>query len=653
MMPAKERKLLASVQAQTSQAQPKPAQRRIPPSSSTSSSRPQTSRSAVPPRPLTSSRPLPPLPAGATSSTSASATRPLSAATNMRRERQARLTQTNISSSQTSPATWTAPGVSSRPSVRSNASTGATSDSSSVLSTNTSHSSNNGNNVCPPPGPLSSRPPLQLASFAQRVANGQFDPSPNLPPPITAPADLLSKEQVLPPRRFHIDGQTYDDPLAASQRQQAEEQRPSSSDSTNRRIGPWTANETGHHTDGENEIDLHQYVSVVYQPRPQRACLSLDCNGDCRECTPIMLSYRVPEQQKPKEKETQKQQQQQQQRRQQPVVRPPPPPQQQHPVTRPPQQRKSRRQSSQARQPKLWVPHISSPLRQAHPSSPYETLPPSPEIQRPSSPRPNSENISPMSVSPLDPPSQSPLRDETMSPVSFIMPFSSSDPKHVTETASSNTSHTTAYETDDPAITKALCEAEKENGEPLLPWDVETIKASMERRPKAKRRVQQPQQPQQPINKPKVKTMPFVAWHKDPDANRAASESSTTALAFLLKTLSSMPQDAQQSIGIVGIGSVGQKHPQPSPPATATLFDAIEFPSAQRAAIYEDDGFGDYTDSWPEGSYYFGNMDPVPEQPRHIIRQTLSKTSRYDQLSRPSQAQQSVESRKARHPHQR
>ncbi|CAK7223293.1 hypothetical protein SCUCBS95973_005128 [Sporothrix curviconia] len=224
-----------------------------------------------------------------------------------------------------------------------------------------------------------------------------------------------------------------------------------------------------------------------------------------------------------------------------------------------------------------------------------------------------------MSLSPMDPPPRSPLRDGTTSPKSITMPFSCPSPDPFTTTAPSpSTSRTTAYEAGDRAVAKALREAEKENGEPLLPWDVETIKASMERRPTSKRR------PQPKPGQPKVKTMPFVAWHKDPDANRAASESSTTALAFLLKTLSSMPRDAQQSMGIVGIGSVGQKRPQPSPPASVTTLDTMAPTSAQRAAIYEDNGFTDYTTSWPEGSYYFGNLDPVPEQqqqPRRSSRQ--------------------------------
>ncbi|CAK7246304.1 MAG: hypothetical protein STHCBS139747_007931 [Sporothrix thermara] len=479
----------------------------------------------------------------------------------------------------------------------------------------------------PPPGLLSSRPPLQQASFAQRMARAQFDPNPKkLPPPITAPADLLSKEQVLPPRWFHMDGQTYDQELSLLKLGQMEKpkvSRPPSSGSECGRIGPWTDKETGHHTDSENKIDVRQYVSLSHQSRPRRACFSLDCNGNCRDCKPMVLSFRAPEQ-KSREKVLQQPQQsqqpqqpqqpqpQQQQRRAESVSRSPPPQ----------QQRLTQQRNSQTRQPQLWVPRFSSPLRQAHPPSPYEPAPPSPEVKRPSSPHPSSEDVSPMSLSPLEPPPRSPLRDGATSPKPVIMPFSSPSPDpFATTTTITHLSKScpVAPETDfDTAVAKAIRKAEKENGGPLLPWDVEAIKASMEGRLKAKRRKQPQSQPQsKQRGQPKVKTMPFVAWHKDPEANRAASESSTTALAFLLKTLSGMPADAQQTMGIVGIGSVGQRRfPHPTSPATATTkfgTPAGEPPaSAQRAAIYEDDGLDDYTTSWPEGAYYFGNVEQVP-----------------------------------------
>ncbi|CAK7265313.1 hypothetical protein SEPCBS57363_001518 [Sporothrix epigloea] len=177
------------------------------------------------------------------------------------------------------------------------------------------------------------------------------------------------------------------------------------------------------------------------------------------------------------------------------------------------------------------------------------------------------------------------------------MPFSSSKRDSISTAGSSSKNHVTIHGSDDPAIIKALREAEEDFGEPLLPWDVEVIKASMERRPKAR------QQPPSTTRQWKEKQMHFVAWHKDTEANRAASESPTTALAVLLKTLSGMPEDAQQSVGLVGIGSVCHRRPMLCPPATiSNSFDETAFAPAQRAAIYEDDGFGRCTMSWTKNS---------------------------------------------------
>ncbi|CAK7263202.1 hypothetical protein SEPCBS119000_000370 [Sporothrix epigloea] len=120
----------------------------------------------------------------------------------------------------------------------------------------------------------------------------------------------------------------------------------------------------------------------------------------------------------------------------------------------------------------------------------------------------------------------------------------------------------------DPAIIQALREAEEEYGEPLLPWDKEVIVASMERRPHAKQRP-----PSTPLQK-EERQIPLIAWHLDPEANRAASESSTTALNVLLMTLSGMPNEALQSVGIVGVGAVASRRPALCQRATAANIGA-------------------------------------------------------------------------------
>ncbi|CAK7203502.1 hypothetical protein SEUCBS139899_006236 [Sporothrix eucalyptigena] len=444
-----------------------------------------------------------------------------------------------------------------------------------------------------------------------------------------------------------MDGQIYDEAMAPLQQEQTEAmQRPSSSDSDCARIGAWTSDERDHRTDGENEIDIKQLITASPQARPNRACLSLECNGDCPDCTPTVLSYDESglrrQDAKPKQQLSspptlpsppRNQLPQQQQRRQQPSPRPQPQP------------RQHQRRNSHLRQSDFYVPRISSPLRHAQVSSPQRHQPPSPQVvPRLPSPRPDSAE-----VSPLTPPPRSPLRDETMSPVSFTMPFGRPDPEPVAN-------QITAYDTEDPAIDKALREAEEQNGAPLLPWDVETIKASMERRPR-------------PRLVP-AKPAPFVYWHKDHNANRAASESSTTALAILLKTLSGMPQEAQQKMGIVGISSVRHKRPQPSPPATITTFDEsarsackhVTYDSlSQRANMYEEDGPGVYTTSWPESSYYFERRASITEQlPASVqmhstVRSGVRGNNGNGQSRPPAQqpyVQQSAERHQARHQHQ-
>lgn len=486
-----------------------------------------------------------------------------------------------------------------------------------------------------PPAPLSARPLLprrpallvpELASFAERAARTQPGHDIDLPAPST--------------RQFHMDGQTYDDAVGHLQK---ELQRPSSSDSGRGRIGPWTDEEDADRRDND-EVDIQKYVYIRFQPVPMSGCISPDCNSLCRHYNPTVQNHGVPEQR-------------QQERKQNPPPRPPPPPLL-HRTPPPPQQQslspprqslprqpqlqqqaQHQRKNSQAWHPKLWVPQISSPLRQAHVSSPHQAQ--DPQQQQPLSPRPNSAD-----VSPLTPPPRSPLRDAGASPEKgevFNGPEAVPRP--------------TAYNTRDPAIAEALCDAEKQNGEPLLEWEIETIKASKEGRTRTPK-----------IKGPHV----FVRWEKDPRANRAASESSSTALAFLLKSMSGMPSQEQTKLGIVSIGSVSQKRPQPSPAAPTTPAaslvnvtsagrQAYYEAQARQAVVYEDGGSSsggskgsngsnsdDYTTSWPESSYYFSNnSETLDEKPR---RSQPTPSSRSNRSSRSSSEESSSLNRQPRVP---
>lgn len=429
----------------------------------------------------------------------------------------------------------------------------------------------------PPAQPLSARPPLQLqpkiqspvlASFAQRVSNNQSEHGSGLSSPIAVLPQPFGDLQATQPRRFHMDGQTYDEAMAPLQ---GEQHRPSSSASVRGRMGSWTHEERGNHTD-ENEVDVRRYVSVGYQPLPKRACLSPQCNGLCRHCTPMVLNYSTPEQRGNEEN----------------------------------LQRQRQSKSNRVWRPGFSTPRVSSPLRQSHPSSP----------------RPNSAD-----VSPLTPPPQSPLRDDTVSPerlVSFTGPNAA------------KSSSSAADKADDPAIAAAIMAAEEQNGEPLLEWDVEAIKASLEGRMKT-------------AGRPK-------RWDKDPRANRAAAESSSTALAFLIQIMSRTSLSEQKKLGIVSIGSVGQRYSQPVK-AAASIVEVTSGPGyniqPEQAIVCDDDGSGDYGTSWPEVNYYFGNIETIDEQPRGHQQTTTSSSSEKSSLKRRSHVRESAEVRYARHQVQR
>ncbi|KAL1903119.1 hypothetical protein Sste5346_000403 [Sporothrix stenoceras] len=281
-----------------------------------------------------------------------------------------------------------------------------------------------------------------------------------------------------------------------------------------------------------------------------------------------------------------------------------PPPPSQRPVPPPQQRPQHQRKNSQAQQPKLWVPRVSSPLRQAQLSSPYQTQAPQ-QQQQPPSPRPNSAD-----VSPLTPPPQSPTRDNDLMPERRL-PFDEPDV----------ILRPTAYGAQDPGTIKALRAAEKQNGEPLLEWEVETIKASREKRFRT---------PQVPGDCSGSK---FVRWEKDPRANRAASESSSTALAFLLKSMKSMPSKEQKNMGIVSIGSVSQPCLLPCSVTPSTLAADYEA-EAHRAVIFEDNRsssgssiLGDYITSWPESSYYFSSNPETIDEKRELSQPTSTHHS--------------------------
>ncbi|KIH88517.1 hypothetical protein SPBR_07549 [Sporothrix brasiliensis 5110] len=280
-----------------------------------------------------------------------------------------------------------------------------------------------------------------------------------------------------------------------------------------------------------------------------------------------------------------------------------------------PQQSQHKRKNNLPRHPELWVPRISSPLRQAQLSSPYQAH--NPEPQNLPSPRPNSAD-----VSPLTPPPQSPARDKALSPerkTLFAVPDTGSQPS--------------IYGTQDPAIVEALLVAEEEKGEPLLEWESETIKASRGSKARTSK-----------VHRRSV----FCRWERDPCANRAASESSSTALAFLLKSMTGMPSKEQKQMGIVSIGSVSQKCLQPSEAVAAVTtvptVPAIDYEArAQQALLYENDGSsndgsscGDYTTIWPESSYYFSSNPGTAIEKRHRSQPTPTNRSSRSRSNRSS-----------------
>lgn len=622
MIPGRVKRKPVAAQVQPEKSSPKTTERLIPQKlTPPSTNRSQMSPSDEPSRLPASDRHSSKVTNKAMPSTVTAAARPLSAATQIRRERQARLAQAAASPDASSQLIESVTGGSARSSGHNNTKTTESSYSrNSMRNISGGLSSGVGHSRQPPTvksipvlrrtkgtlqhlterslppipqpalqtqiqrkqqrqqqpprlnssasGSLTSPSPHQLGSLAQRVTLNQVSPDP----------DRLRPS-------LHIQALDKHTAPLRSRQKQDKPQRPTSSDSTRARIGPWTSEETGHRTDVENNIDLRQYIALNYQPRVSCVCARLGCKGECRDFTRMVPSYCIPERrltEEPRKQQTCKQ-----------SAACSSPPQQHHSTRHSLQQRRTSKQSSHAQQPHFWEPLISTPLRQVNSSSPHVPYLPGIGLQQPSEAHPNLKIKA--ALKPSLKPSPSHLHVSDTSPKSISMPFSSSRRDSVSTAASSSTNHVSFYTTDDPEIAKALRDAEEDFGEPLLPWDVEVIKASMERRPKTRQRP--------PSTAQQRKEKQIVAWHKDTEANRAASESPTTALAVLLKTLSSMPRAAQQSVGLVGIGSVGHRRPTPCKPATiSNSFDEIAFAPAQRAAIYEDDGFGHCTISWARNS---------------------------------------------------
>ncbi|OAA54295.1 k-cl co-transporter [Niveomyces insectorum RCEF 264] len=155
-------------------------------------------------------------------------------------------------------------------------------------------------------------------------------------------------------------------------------------------------------------------------------------------------------------------------------------------------------------------------------------------------------------------------------------------------------------EDDDHHLVRFVKDVEKEIGEPLMPWDVEVIKAGFEAtlRDKAARRkfkewlaAEYPSRyssyfPTRSDHSSLPSFRSFAArkattcWAKDPSANKAAAEAETPTLARLIQTLDSMPARHKIAEGVVGIGSVSC---QPCP--TTTTASAASSPSSTAAVV--------------------------------------------------------------------
>ncbi|EPE09460.1 hypothetical protein F503_07236 [Ophiostoma piceae UAMH 11346] len=567
------------------------------------------------------------------------------APTNSSRQRQANVgqkppvpsTRQNTSSSLNDRAAWTKPRMAPRPASSRTAASNASSNSSiahglaserPLVRESTSSSSTveedrplpplpltpsrqaKHHRSLPPPGPLSKRPLLPL-NERQPIRSGAS----------TSPARAPST--AFEPRRFHMHGQTYDDAMAplkakaeadAARGQTKSAPRPHSRSTQLARIGPMTEAEKAQADgqplgkDAEVPIDVNKFVSIGYQPvpkattgnqpKPARICIASDCKGVlCRVCTPMVLRFQTPEQKAAEEQE----------------------------------RRQLLSNSLQMRKPDLWSPKFSSPLRQSHPSSP-----------RPDS---DDERANPATTTPAE------TSEELLEwDIEVIK-------------ASRAKANIEIYENDEPLLGYNVEALKESNGwgearnEPLLEWDIEAIKASQTRTFKKPATTVTSEK-----KKKKKKTVRFcdpsslsssasssshhssstnsktnICWDKDPRANRAADASSSTAIPFLIKALNLLPPQAKEKYGVVAIDSVVQKRPQiTTSHHSGSDDDAGSESSFLAAAQYAEfeDYTGDYTDSWPESSYYFSSRDSMPtidESPRqarqHSVATTRSSTS--------------------------
>ena len=431
----------------------------------------------------------------------------------------------------------------------------------------------------PPPGPLSKRPLLPL-NERQPVRSGAVTPSARAP------------SAAFEPRRFHMHGQTYDDAMAplkakaeadAAHVQAASISRPPSRSTQLARIGPMT--------------EAEKTRATGHGPKPARTPAR----------TPTALRFHTPEQKAAEEQE----------------------------------RRQLLSKSLQMRKADLWSPKFSSPLRQSHPSSP----------------RPESGEVSPLTTPPRSP-------VQSSSPKQATPAAPSPAPEELLEwdieviKASRAKASTEIYENDEPLLGYNVEALKESNGwgeaqdEPLLEWDIEAIKASQTRTFKKPA----PAATSEKKKKKKRKTVRFcdpsssssssapsssshktnICWDKDPRANRAADASSSTAIPFLIKALNLLPPPAKEKYGVVAIDSVVQKRPQITTShhsdSDGDAGSECGFLAAAQYAEFEDDEYtGDYTESWPESSYYFGGRDSMPtidESPRPTTRQHSVATTR-------------------------